>query len=334
METMHSKLVRLQTALLTLVLLFTVLVPVSAYAEEDPPAAQATADGTKTSDPDTFNKWEFTQAYNNATTGRIWADKTVEENKITFSGDLASQPAIEMPDGADFLVALSALSSYESTTTTDTQALDIVMVLDASGSMDEPMSRSDTTKRIEALKTAVNNFITSAAEQNARIKDNDKKIKLSIVKFAGKTKDAVGNDTYRSGGYTHNYSQIVKELTVCENSGATALTTAVNAIKPNGSTQADYGLQQAQKALESARPDAKKIVIFFTDGTPTSGSEFEPEVASSAIEKAKFLKDAGTVVYTVGIFNGAKPTADVNANGTSKENKFMQAVSSRSEERR
>lgn len=120
METMHSKLIRLQTALLTLVLLFTVLVPVSAYAEGEPPAAQATADGTKTSDPDTFNKWEFTQAYNNATTGRIWADKTVEEKQITFSGDLKNQPAITVPDGADFLVALSALSSYESTTTTDT----------------------------------------------------------------------------------------------------------------------------------------------------------------------------------------------------------------------
>lgn len=138
METMHSKLIRLQTALLTLVLLFTVLVPVSAYAEGDPPAAQATADGTKTSDPDTFNKWEFTQAYNNATTGRIWADKTVEEGQITFSGDLEGK-TITMPDGADFLVALSALSSYESTTTTDTQALDIVMVLDASGSMDDSM---------------------------------------------------------------------------------------------------------------------------------------------------------------------------------------------------
>ena len=152
METMHSKLIRLQTALLTLALLFTVLIPVSAYAEGETTAAQATANSETISDPNTFNAWEHTQAYNNATTGRIWADKTVEKGEITFSGELKDQPAIKVSDteDADFLVALSALSSYASTTTTNTQALDIVMVLDASGSMDETMS--DGTKRIAALK--------------------------------------------------------------------------------------------------------------------------------------------------------------------------------------
>lgn len=193
---MHSKLIRLQTALLTLALLFTVLIPVSAYAEGENTAAQATADGTTISDPNTLNAWERTQAYNNATTGRIWADKTVEEDEITFSGELKDQPAIKVSNikDADFLVALSALSSYASTTTTNTQALDIVMVLDASGSMDKTISGS--TKRITALKNAVNTFIDSAAAQNAKITDPDKKIKLSIVKFAGKNKDTVGNDTY------------------------------------------------------------------------------------------------------------------------------------------
>lgn len=82
METMHSKLIRLQTALLTLALLFTVLIPVSAYAEGETTAAQGTANRETISDPNTFNAWEHTQAYNNATTGRIWADKTVEENQI------------------------------------------------------------------------------------------------------------------------------------------------------------------------------------------------------------------------------------------------------------
>lgn len=194
---MHSKLIRLQTALLTLALLFTVLIPVSAYAEGETAAAQVKADGsTTTSDPNTLNAWEHTQAYNNATTGRIWADKTVEEDQITFSGKLENQPAIKVSNinDADFLVALSALSSYASTTTTNTQALDIVMVLDASGSMDKTISGS--TKRITALKNAVNTFIDSAAAQNAKITDPDKKIKLSIVKFAGKNKDTVGNDTY------------------------------------------------------------------------------------------------------------------------------------------
>lgn len=318
---MHSKLIRLQTALLTLALLFTVLIPVSAYAEGETAAAQATADGSTTiSDPNTLNAWERTQAYNNATTGRIWADKTVVKDKI----DLPSQGSIAVPKDdkdADFLVALSALSSYASTTTTNTQALDIVMVLDASGSMKDTMSGG--TKRIDALKNAVNAFIDSAKTQNAKITDKEKKIRLSIVKFAGEYRKAVGNDTNLLGD---NYSQIVKDLTVCNAANAPDLKKEVNKIKPGGATRADYGLQHAQTVLNNARPNAKKVVIFFTDGSPNNGGGFDNSIASKAIETAKSLKAAGAEVYTVGIFDDADPKADVS--GASKENKFMQAVSS------
>lgn len=236
--------------------------------------------------------------------------------------DLPSQGSIAVPKDdkdADFLVALSALSSYASTTT-NTQALDIVMVLDASGSMKDPMSKSDKTKRMDALKNAVNAFIDSAKTQNDSITD-DKKIRLSIVKFAKWNTDTVGNDTY--------YSQIVKDLTVCEGNGAAELTTAVNDIRPNGATRADYGLQHAQTELtKHGRTNAKQVVIFFTDGSPNDGGGFDNSIASKAIETAKSLKAAGAEVYTVGIFDDAKPDADVNADETSKENKFMQAVSS------
>lgn len=323
---MHSKLIRLQTALLMLALLFTVLLPVPAYALEGGTGdGQVTDDGSATtSDPNTMNAWAYTQAYNNATTGRIWADKTVEDEQI----ELPSQGSISVPKdkGADFLVALSALSSYASTTTTNTQALDIVMVLDASGSMDDPMGGGDRTKRMDALKAAVNNFITIAKQQNAKITDKEKQIQLSIVKFAGKNKGTIGNDTYRDGMYTYNYSQIVKGLTVCDDTGAAALQNAVNAIKPAGATRADLGLKHAQTVLKSPRPNAKQVVIFFTDGSPNNDNGFDNEIASDAIKAAKSLKDAGTVVYTVGIFDGADPKADVSK--TSSENKFMQAVSS------
>lgn len=225
METMHSKLIRLQTALLTLALLFTVLVPVSAYAAGETTAAQGTAHSETISDPNTFNAWVYTQAYNNATTGRIWADKTVEEEQITFTGDLADKAPIAVPKEdkkADFLVALSALSSHASTTTTDTKPLDVVLVLDASGSMDDPMEENGRTKRIEALRDAVGAFIDSTATKNKEITDKNKKIRLSIVKFSGKERTTTGNDTYYnySNGYWYNYSQIMKGLTVCEESNA------------------------------------------------------------------------------------------------------------------
>lgn len=326
METMHSKLIRLQTALLTLALLFTVLIPVSAYAEGENTAAQGTADGTTISDPNTFNAWEYTQAYNNATTGRIWADKTVEEKQI----DLKGQDPIAVPTdkGADFLVALSALSSHASTTTTDTKPLDVVLVLDASGSMDDSMGKWDDTKRIDALKKAVYTFIDKTAEKNKEITDENKKIRLSIVKFSGEEKKTTGNDQYRKNGYWYNYSQIMQELTVCEDAAVNTLKSNVKAIKPAGATRADNGMKRAQAALASARENAKQVVIFFTDGEPNNSSGFDDDIASAAIATAKSLKDAGTVVYTVGIFSGADPSADVNDYGTSKANKYMQAVSS------
>ena len=197
------------------------------------------------------------------------------------------------------------------------------MVLDASGSMDGSMD--DGTKRIDALKSAANDFVNKIAEQNQGISDSSKQHQVSIVKFSGKKSAAVGNDTYREDGYTYNYSQVMKAMSPCTD--AAAFTSTINSISPAGATRADYGLQLAQSQT-SNREDAKKIVIFFTDGSPTSYSGFESGVASSAVSAAKAMKDAKATVYTIGIFSDADPSADPTAQRTSNENKFMHAVSS------
>ena len=325
---MHSKFLKFQTVFLTLAVLFTsVLVPNQVQALERGSASNA-AQTAAITDPNTFNAWYEIQGNNTAAIGRIWADKTVDADPIQFTVGPLKDQSIEKSAGSDFLVALSAMSSTSSTTQTEPIPLDVVMVLDASGSMSDPMGRTDATKRIDALKKAVLNFIGSTADKNAQISDADKKIRLSIVKFAGKTSDKIGNDTYRDSGYTYNYSQIMQGLTVCAGTGAQQLTAAVNSIDPAGATRADYGLERAQAALTKARSNAKKVVIFFTDGSPTSSSGFESEVASLAIETAKDIKAKGTEVYTVGIFGGADPSASVSNSGTSLANKFMHAVSS------
>ena len=209
---------------------------------------------------------------------------------------------------------------------TSTTPLDIVLVLDASGSMDNPMGNSDRTKRIDALKNAANDFVSKIAAQNKGISDASKQHQVSIVKFAGNKSAAVGNDTYRGGyGYTYNYSQVMKTMSPCTD--ADAFKDTINSISPAGSTRADYGLQLADDQ-NSNREDAKKIVVFFTDGSPTSSSGFEDDVASSAVASAKAMKGKGATVYTIGIFNGANPSADPTASGSSNENKFMHAVSS------
>lgn len=193
--------------------------------------------------------------------------------------------------------------------------------------MDDPMSGG--TKRIDALKSAANNFVNKIAEQNQGISDSSKQHQVSIVKFAGKKTAAVGNSTYREGGYQYNYSQVMKAMSPCAD--AAAFTSVINSISPAGSTRADYGLQLAYDQTygqTSNREDAKKIVIFFTDGSPTAHNGFESDVAGSAVSAAKAMKDEGATVYTVGIFSGANPSADPTASGASNENKFMHAVSS------
>lgn len=256
---------------------------------------------------------------NTANIGRIWTDKTVsaDETITTTSGSVVERGS------SAFITALSALSSTSNVASSSTTPLDIVLVLDASGSMDETMNRNDNTKRIDALKKAANDFVTTIAEQNQGISDSSKQHQVSIVKFSGDKSAVVGNDTYTKGGYTYNYSQVMKAMSPCTD--AAAFTSTINSIRPAGATRADNGLQLAQSQT-SNREDAKKIVIFFTDGSPTSTNGFESEVASSAVSAAKAMKDAGATVYTVGIFSGADPSADLS--GASDENKFMHAVSS------
>ena len=270
-------------------------------------------------DASTMGDWSGVVENTTQNIGRIWTDKTVSTNDIGISGAMS---ATVSKGDSDFITALSVLSSTSNIASTSTTPLDIVLVLDASGSMDDDMTGG---KRIDALKNAANAFIDEIATQNASISDASKQHQVSIVKFAGEKSNKVGNDTYRKGGYTYNYSQVMKNMTACSETTKSSFKDTINAINPAGATNAAAGMELAQ-GQTSKRSDAKKIVIFFTDGTPTTQSDFSDEVASDAISAAKAMKDAGASVYTIGIFDGANPSANVNA--TSNENKFMQAASS------
>ena len=306
--------------LLLLFALFLTLAPVSAFAATA--GAERVADLSSAS---TWRDWGLENSTENV--GRIWTDKTVSNGNIVLSG-ADGDMTIEKDDDSDFLTSLSAISSTSNLSMTSTTPLDIVLVLDASGSMDDPMGRNDSTKRIEALKAAANSFIDEIAKKNDGISNADQRHRVAVVKFAGDETDQIGNSTYRDGRFTYNYSQTMKALTACTSSDASQLKDTVNSIRPAGATRADNGLSQASRCFSEPRSGAKKVVVFFTDGTPTSNRDFESGVASSAIASAKALKDAGATVYSVGIFEGANPSAEVSANGTSNENKFMQAVSS------
>lgn len=311
--------------LLAVILAVVLVLPAAAFAMLPEANARSSTgmDGPimtgKVVDPDTSGRWEIWAAGhggNKVTTqnvGRIWTDKTVK--------------ATGENEESDFLTTLSAMSSTSNSTVTVTTPLDIVMVLDASGSMDDPMGGGDRTKRIDALKSAANSFINTIAKQNEAIEGVDRQHRVAIVKFAGDKTDKVGNDTYYQGQYKYNHSQVMKGLTDCSGGNVKALKDTVAGIKPSGATRADYGLELAGD-ITSGRADAKKIVVFFTDGKPTSYSEFDSAVADAAVTAAKNMKDSKATVYTIGIFSGADPAADPSKKGTSDVNKFMHAVSS------
>lgn len=315
--------------LLAVILAVVLVLPAAAFAMLPEANARSstgmdgpTVSGPTVVDPDTTGRWEIWAAGhsgNKVTTqnvGRIWTDKTVM--------------ATGENEESDFLTTLSAMSSTSNSTVTVTTPLDIVMVLDASGSMDDPMGGGGSTKRIDALKNAANSFIDTIAKQNEGIEGVNRQHRVAIVKFSGDKTKKVGNDTYRADGYTYNYSQVMSNLTDCSGSGVTDLKKTIKDIKPAGATRADYGLELAE-GITSRRAGAKKIIVFFTDGTPTKQNKFDAGVANAAVTAAKNMKDGKATVYTIGIFGGANPGAGIQDLGTdeaNKANKFMQAVSS------
>ena len=164
-----------------------------------------------------------------------------------------------------YTLNLNVTGKRSSTSQTVSQPVDIALVLDVSGSMSKTMG--ETTK-LAALKKAAKEFLTNTANKNAAIADNGNKIRVSLVKFASTKRDTTGNDRYNSWDGKHNYTQIVNNLTDNMNT----LSASVDALQAGGATRADYGLEKANAVLAGARANAKKVVVFFTDGEPSSYS--------------------------------------------------------------
>ena len=212
--------------------------------------------------------------------------------------------------------------------------LDIVLVLDVSGSMADPISGS--TKRIDILKNSINQFIDSFAQSNSKKNDEKYQSRISIIKFAGDKSDKVGNDTYTENRYTHNYTQIMNDFFTATNENKAKLEDVVNSIKPAGATHSDFAMELALKQIKQSKNDesrkyAKRVVLFLTDGQPTAFSNFDDNVANRAIKASQEIKKDAEV-YAFGMFTETNPssTGHAGSSWTDKEkfNAYMHGVSS------
>ena len=215
-------------------------------------------------------------------------------------------------------------------------------------------------KRIDALKSAVTTFVNQVA---AKAAGEDKDItttadninhRIAVVGFASESnndnntellsingRNSSGNVGVAYGSITdQNLKDVVQNMDTT--AGQQMVTKAINALATNGATRTDLGLDMAQRILEQnpvpAGEKRNRVVIVFTDGSPTSSNGYEQIVADNAITKAGNIKAAGATVYSIGIFSGADATsAGANPNGnlgqnssqlTSACNWFMQSISS------
>lgn len=195
----------------------------------------------------------------------------------------------DQPDGdGNYTIRMTAQATGTTTTTTKVEPMDIVLVLDQSGSMADDFGNGT---RQSAMKAAVNSFIDEVADKYSPNADH----RMAIVTFG-------------------TNARILAGWTSVDEDGEAALTGEISGLtdSPSGATNVGAGMQMAKNLMDSdaytgGNTDRQKTVIVFTDGVPTTKSNFDTDVANNAISAAKSMKGSGVTIYTVGIFTGAKP---------------------------
>ncbi|MDO4268756.1 MAG: VWA domain-containing protein [Eubacteriales bacterium] len=236
--------------------------------------------------------------------------KALAEEADTDTSSLKLNKTAAANGDGSYTITLESYTTGKVTTVTETQPVDIVLVLDQSGSMGDNFGSGT---RQAAMKEAVAGFIYSVGDQyNAETSDH----RISLVTF-GSDADILSDDDDGDG------------WTYVDNKGVSKLENSVDKLpsRPNGATNVGAGMIQAElqlnKEYTGSNPKRQRVVVVFTDGVPTTGNQFDTGVANTAIKTAKRLKDEGITVYTIGIFEGANTEQtygdinfDQNSDGT------------------
>lgn len=220
-------------------------------------------------------------------------------------------------------------------------------------------SNSGGGSRLNALKSAANAFASAVATKAAGADGNiattadNINHRIAVVGFASKSGYGDNTELLSIGGQNsgsvgiaynsitnQNYKDVVQNMDT--SAGQSMVNAAINALAASGATRTDLGMDMAQRILNAnpvpAGETRNRVVVVFTDGSPTNSNGFELSVANSAISTANAIKAGGTTVYSIGIFSGAdassagkEPDNDLGQDSRSLSaacNWFMQKVSS------
>lgn len=215
-------------------------------------------------------------------------------------------------------------------------------------------STSGGGSRLNALKSAANAFANAVAAKaagadgNINTTDDNINHRIAVVGYADTDSDYGYNTGVFIGSTLNQYETAAAKVygkalqDMSTTNGKSNVTASLNALQASGATRTDYGLTMANGIL-NANPvpqgeTRNRVVIVFTDGSPTDYNGFQKNVANSAISTANAIKAGGTTVYSIGIFSGAdassagtEPNGNLNNNSsqlTAACNWFMQKVSS------
>ena len=256
----------------------------------------------------------FMPAVNVSSTARFRMMRAPAAKEPADNGLALSKTATTNADGS-YTIRMEAYTTGKVITSTKTVPVDIVLVLDQSGSMADDFNGNETNtnenRRQYAMKQAVNNFIDKVNEKYSAEADH----RMAIVTFGSSASTLQGWTFVNEAGKTALQGKITRLPDTISNQ-------ATNVAA--GMTQAET-LMGSGYNYKGTNTQRQKVVIVFTDGVPTTGTDFDTTVATNAIASAKRLKDAGATVYTVGIFTGANPKElygasgfDTNSDGSEK----------------
>ena len=188
--------------------------------------------------------------------------------------------------------------------------------------------------KLNALKSAVTSFVNNV-NQKALGADgqygtgDDVAHRIAIVGFASNSRNgntellSTQNATDYWSANDANYRDALVPACSANGNVNPRLSTAIGRLDSSGDTYLEYGMDMANKIFAQYPITAddtsgrQRVVVVFTDGypAPSGTNDFKYSMANNAIQNANTTKQTyKATVYTVGVFNTADPTADIETN--------------------